>query len=110
MSNACTSYNAHETSCHLKRPCWKGFKHHTSDEDNLLLQDPLDFSGKLFCQQDQSLRDFLHDVAAAVPVCVVVPSSIWNSVRELRHKKTFVSAGDRTLFRVRKLVHMMCHY
>ena len=52
-------------------------------------------SGKKYCQQDQSFRTFLHDIAAAVPVCVVLPPEAWQPLRNFDAVKAVFHSWGR---------------
>ena len=68
------------------------------------VQEAVTISNKNYCQQDQSLRTFLHDIAAAVPVCVVLPPEAWQPLRCLMQSRLFSTAGARSSL---KVTHIM---
>lgn len=64
-------------------------------------------NGKEYSVRAVPLRTFLHDVAAAVPICAVLPPSIWPDLKVLTKARKFASACVSNHFRVRCL-DLMC--
>ncbi|DBB01470.1 TPA: hypothetical protein ACH3X1_000126 [Trebouxia sp. C0004] len=71
------------------------------DHPLLVYLEAVEINRKEFCMQEADVRTFLHDVAAAVPVCAVVPPSIWHELHVVMAAAKFGSAGDRSQFRER---------
>ena len=69
-----------------------------------VVQEAVTISDKKYCQQDQSLHTFLHDIAAAVPVCVVLPPEAWQPLRSLMQSRLFSTAGARSSLKVTHIV------
>ena len=64
------------------------------------MQEAVTINGRCYCLQAPHLRTFLHDIAAAVPVCVVVPSAVWSDLEAVMRTAKFATAGARSQFRV----------
>ena len=64
---------------------------------------------KFFCRQDAAFRTFFHDITGAVPVCVVLPPSVWQAVEALIENRCFRSAGAQACLRVGLLTLFLLH-
>ena len=54
----------------------------------------------LYCLQESDLRTFVHDIAAAIPVCSMVPPTVWRDLNAAMRARRFDSAGTTSRFRV----------
>ena len=68
---------------HLLQPCYPTCIPLSMSHD---VQEAVTIGSKMYCQQDKPLRTFLHDIAAAVPVCVVLALKAWDPLTTMCNK------------------------